>query len=175
MKTRDFLVRLTPHGDRALIFDLGERRVETGYHVTEIKAVSTQSMDCGGQGDTWAETVIQLWTPGNSGNYMRVSKFLNIYRRVASQVPVVEEAEVRLEYGEVGAPAISYFVRDVRLEGEEVVVRLEPPFVACKEVERGASGDVPGGVNELPIANAASGCCTPESSASSSKQTSCCG
>ena len=174
MNTRAFLTTLASYPDRALVFEMDNQRIKPGYHVTEIKAVSTQSMDCGGQGDAWTETVIQLWTPGDSGEYMRVSKFLNIYRRVASQVPVAEEGEVRLEYGEVGAPAISYFVKDVRLKGE-VVVRLEPPFVACKEVERSASGDVPDNMNELPVANAASGCCTPEPSASSSKQTSCCG
>ena len=136
MKTRDFLNALNAYGDHALIFYRGGERIRPGYHVTEIKAVSVRGMDCGGQGDAWGETVIQLWTPEVTDDPMSVGKFLGIYHRVASQIPVEEGAEVRLEYGEQGAPAVSYFVGEVQPEGEEVVVRLEPPFVTCKANER---------------------------------------
>ncbi len=181
MNTRDFLDTLAPHEEHTLTFDLGHGRIHPGYHVTEIKAVSVQGMDCGGQGDAWSETVVQLWTPGGSteentkGN-MHVSKFLSIYHRVASQIPVAGEAEVRLEYGDNGEPAISYFVSEVQVEGREVVVRLEPPFVVCKELER-CGGDFcnqSANLNNLSVISPASECCTPAPAQNSAEQTTCC-
>lgn len=165
MNTQDFLSALGAHPSRALIFDLGERRIRPGYHVTEIKAVNVQAVDCGGQKDTWQETTIQLWAPGGSDErYMNVGKFLNIYQRVAARVEVTPDAELRLEYGDVGAPAISYLVQDIDLEADAVVVALRPPSVACKAVQ-------PPCEMALTVLNTAS-CCTPTPS---TEQNVCCG
>jgi len=164
MNTETFLSSLEPSADKALIFDYGEGRVQPGYHVTEIKATTVQAMDCGGQGDTWAETVLQVWSPENAEGEvpMRVDKFLDIYHRVASSIPIVGTAEVRVEYGAVGAPAISYLVSSVETAGEQVVVRLEAPAVACKAADRS--------VGAIPVLDGTSGaCCTP-----SAKSGACC-
>ena len=152
--------------DQDLIFNLGERTIKAGYHVTEIKSATIQAMDCGGQGATWSETVVQLWTPDTDEAYMSVAKFLNIYNRVAAHVSISENAELRIEYGDEGAPAISYLVGGIRLEGEKVMVRLEPPFVTCKAAER-LLGDE---LTNLSVTNAS--CCAPD--LASSKQSTCC-
>ena len=81
-RTQAFLDTLAPHQALPLIFTLsGEVLVHEGYHVTEVKAVSIQAMDCGGRPDAWNETVVQLWNPGDEGDrgFMTVGKFLEIY------------------------------------------------------------------------------------------------
>ena len=184
MNTRDFLTTLDPYQDRALTFEIGgeigdeieDGRIQPGYHVTEIKAVSVRSVDCGGQESAWAETVIQLWTPERSNEHaMSVGKFLSIYRRVASRVPTEEDAEVRLEVGEQGAPAVSYFVANIRAEGQEVVVKLEPPLVACKALGTLSLTMLENAADDLPVIRRASDCCTPPSAQKSTKQGACCG
>lgn len=158
MNTQTFLSSLSANPDRALIFDYGEGRVNPGYHVTEIKAATVQTVDCGGQGNAWSETVLQLWSPefAEGEGHMSVGKFLSIYERVASHIPVESSAELRVEYGEVGEPAISYLVQALETTEEAVVVRLAAPVVACKGANRS--------VGDIPVVNAVSSSrCTPSS------------
>ncbi len=109
MDTQTFLDELQNYDKgRALVFNLGTRIVAPGYHITEVKAVTVQSMDCGGRANAWNETVVQLWSPGARPDegYMTVGKFLGIYGSVASSMPIDGEAVLRFEYGDVGEPAI---------------------------------------------------------------------
>jgi Family of unknown function (DUF6428) len=72
--------------DQQLVFQLNEAPlVAAGYHVTELKAVTYNTMDCGGVAGAWEETVIQLWNPGDEPerDYMTVrsmSGYLNTLR-----------------------------------------------------------------------------------------------
>ena len=121
MNMPTFLSALEPFPARALIFDLGEQRVSSAYHLTEVKAVNVSAMECGASSVAWSETISQLWTPDKAGDfymnvYMNIAKFLAIYRRVAAHLPLDDEAEVRVEYGTVGRPAISYLVSRVDAE-----------------------------------------------------------
>jgi hypothetical protein len=125
--------------DQRLIFQLNQSPlVAPGYHVTEVKAVSYDTMDCGGVADSWQETVIQLWNPGDepTREYMTVRKFLAIYDRVARHVPISNEAELRFEYGDVGQPACIYRVQNIEMEGELIFVHLRAPVVTCKARDR---------------------------------------
>lgn len=76
---------------RPLQFHLhGTLLVPAGYHVTEVKAVTIEAMDCGGHANAWRETVIQLMD-GNaeeaSAGFMTNRKFLAIYDRVTRHIP----------------------------------------------------------------------------------------
>jgi Family of unknown function (DUF6428) len=71
--------------DQKIVFQLDkERLVAAGYHVTEVKAVIYNTMDCGGVADKWDETVVQLWNPSDEPERddMKVGKFLAIERIV---------------------------------------------------------------------------------------------
>ena len=143
-RTDDFLaaVRAAPP-DYRLVFQLdGASLVSPGYHVTEVKSVLTQAMDCGGVADQWRETIIQLWNPGDDPvrEHMAAGKFLAIYDRVAAHVPVSAGAEVRFEYGDLGRPEVHYHVADVESDGKErLLVHLRAPAVTCKARDRDAS------------------------------------
>jgi hypothetical protein len=145
MTTAEFIGHLERHRDQRLGFGIGAARVPAGYHVTEIKATTIRAVDCGGRSTAWHETTLQLWSPdvAPEGALMRVGKFLEIYGRVGSMVPIDDQARVRVEYGAPGEPAVAYVVTEVR-EGDDGVleVRLAAPAVACKARDRSV-GDVP--------------------------------
>ena len=122
-----------------IIFQLGGTTlVEAGYHVTEFKAVTYSTMDCGGVADSWNETVIQLWNPGDEPEreHMRVKKFLAIYDRVSEKVPVSNKSEERFEYGDADRPATSYHVERLESREARILVHLRAPVVTCKPRNR---------------------------------------
>ena len=171
MTTQEFIASLDRQVAEApagpLVFAVGEARVPAGYHVTEIKATTVDSMDCGGRSNRWRETSLQLWAPEptEGAAFMSIAKFLGIYRRVAAGVPLDDGAELRVEYGPIGSPAVSYLVAGVDTAGDTVVVRLAPPAVACKAADR-TLGDIP-----VLNATADATCCAPDASDSGA----CCG
>jgi len=138
--TRAFLNTLrAAKSDQQLVFQVGDvPLVAVGYHVTEIKAITYSTMDCGGVADKWEETVIQLWNPGNEPEreYMTVKKFLAIYERVAKHIPVSYDAELRFEYGDTRRPATSYHIERLESRGALIFVHLRAPVVTCKARDR---------------------------------------
>ena len=136
----------------------GALLIGPGYHVTEVKAVTIEAMDCGGKANAWRETVIQLMD-GNAeeakAGFMTNRKFLAIYERVTRKIPVRDEAEVRFEYGNATTPALQYHVTGMEAQLERIVIHLQTPGVQCK------AGDACG----LPSADEGcapdSGCCSP--------------
>jgi Family of unknown function (DUF6428) len=140
ISTEAFLSTLRAAGStQRLIFQLNRSPlVAPGYHVTEVKSASYQTMDCGGVANNWRETIIQLWNPGDepTPEHMTVQKFLAIYDRVAKHIPISNDAEVRFEYGDIGQPAYSYHVLDVETRGELIFVDLRAPAVTCKARDR---------------------------------------
>lgn len=142
----------------------GDPLVGPGYHVTEVKAVTIEAMDCGGRADAWRETVIQL-KDGNAqeaqAGFMTTRKFLAIYDRVAKSVPVRGEAEVRFEYGNSVTPAMQYHVTHVEPQAGRVIVHLRTPGVQCKASEACGQPATAQPVEAAPGCAPASGCCGP--------------
>jgi len=42
--------------------------IHGGYHLTELKAASFDTVDCGAQKNQWNETIVQLWVPEEEEN-----------------------------------------------------------------------------------------------------------
>ena len=163
MTTQEFLDRLSPHAAQPLHWHVGDQVVPGGYHVTEIKAARLRTMDCGGTLNEWNETLLQVLPPLTDAGEapMTVAKFRSIWNRVTEVVPVEDDALVRVEYGEPGAPAVAYLVDRIEASDAGVAVRLLAPVTACKANEP-AAGDVPalrpvGSEDALPVSAAA--CC----------------
>ena len=167
-RTHALIGALRTPSQRPLEFHLnGERLIGPGYHVTEVKAVTVESMDCGGKANAWRETVIQLMDGSGedaAGGFMTTRKFLTIYDRVTNQIPVRAEAEARFEYGNAAVPAMQYHVSHLELQPERLIVHLQTPGVQCKA---GEACGLPTGDRLSASSNAdagcapASGCCTP--------------
>src|SRR5438045_8247614 len=84
MKTHEFIQALRISADKELIFaNADEQSIRAGYHLTEIKAASFETVDCGGKTNRWNETILQLLVPGDAEDtYMKSGKFLRIYDKV---------------------------------------------------------------------------------------------
>ena len=147
-----FLDALRPHADRDLVFEYDGQRIRPGYHVTEVKAASYQTLDCGGNPESWTEVVLQLWdvdAKDDGRPTMSVGKFLSIYDKSAAHLPLDPLSPLVLECGPRDAAAARYTADEVRPDDHAVVVALEPTPASCKpqdrwqEAERARTGKAP--------------------------------
>lgn len=133
-----FLAALRPYAALPLAFEYAGRRVRPGYHITEIKAARFDALDCGGNPETWTEALLQLWdVDGEPGRAMMTAgKFLSIYEKAASRLPIQGTDPVVFECGDRVSAAGRYTPESVRVESGAVVVALEPLSASCKPQDR---------------------------------------
>lgn len=133
------LAALAPHEGKtlALAYEDG-RRVQSGYHVTEVKAASFVTLDCGGNPDAWQETVLQVEDiPAAQGKAaMTAGKFRSIIAKVDRKVRLNDEARLTIEVSRRGEPMQVYDVAGVAVEGDEAVIRLGARPAICKPRHR---------------------------------------
>jgi len=138
MKTNEFISTLRAAPSNQLIFaDRDGHAVHSGYHLTELKAASFETVDCGGQTNRWPETIVQLWVSSRADNdYMTAAKFLKIFDKVRGMIPLDLDAEIRVEYGDDNFFPSTYHVRSVTDDQTTTRVLLEPPHTTCKARDR---------------------------------------
>jgi hypothetical protein len=143
MKTSEFIDKLRAAKTKRLTFtNTDNDTIHRGYHLTEIKAVTYDAVDCGGQKNQWNETILQLWVPAAADDdYMLASKFVSIYEKVCKLVSIDEEAVVRIEYGDENFFLTAYHVADVNQNADALRVVLEPPATTCKARDRAKSSN----------------------------------
>jgi hypothetical protein len=161
MTTIEFIQLLQDHPDRLLNFEYKRgSRLRPDYHITEVKNVHIDATDCGGQTDSWKETVIQLWEapeaePESRG--LTTQKALSILKRVDQRRPLLTESPLKFEYGNSEFHTGQFPVTDYVLENGSLTIQLAADVTQCKaretcgqpvEVKESASGCEPG-----------SGCC----------------
>jgi len=143
MTTHDFIGRLREAPAKQLVFtDSDDATIHGGYHLTELKAASFDTVDCGGQKNQWNETIVQLWIPEDEGNgeFMTAAKFLSIYDKVARLIPLDPTAEIRFEYGDENFPSSNYHIETISENEAELRVQLRLPQATCKARDRRESG-----------------------------------
>jgi Family of unknown function (DUF6428) len=141
MKTSEFIsvLRAAPN-NQLIFFDLKGHAVHCGYHLTELKAASFATVDCGGQTNRWHETIVQLWVPANpAADCMTAAKFLKIFDKVRGMIPLNLDADIRVEYGDENLFPSTYHVRSVTRHENATHVLLESPATACKARDRRAA------------------------------------
>jgi len=138
MTTEEFISALRSVPKHPLLFvDFAGHVVHRGYHLTEIKAASFDTVDCGGQINHWRETILQLWVPHHAdGEYMTAGKFVKIFDKVSGRVPLDSDAEIRIEYGDENFFPSIYHVRSITHDRDATRVLLEPPATTCKARDR---------------------------------------
>jgi Family of unknown function (DUF6428) len=138
MKTSEFIAMLRSGPTKKLVFADGSgNEVPGGYHLTELKAVRFDTVDCGGQTNRWNETIAQLWVPsGEEGEHMTAAKFLRIYDKVSNLVEIDGDAEFRVEYGDEEIFPSIYHVASSAVAGDSLRVALSAPKMTCKARDR---------------------------------------
>src|SRR5437773_12356485 len=140
MRTNEFISAFRAAPNNQLIFaDPDGHAVHGGYHLTELKTESFETVDCGGRVNRWPETIVQLWVPADAGDeYMTAAKFLKIFDKVRGMIPLNFDAEIRIEYGDEHFFPSTYHVGSVTYDQTTTRALLEPPRTTYKARDRRA-------------------------------------
>lgn len=149
MKLREFIDVLNNYETSGLSFRVGRRVLSGAYHITEIKNVRVDSVDCGGNRNHWNEVVLQLWLPKGRSRVsaaerrreMSVAKALGIQRQAAALQAFDPEAELLFEFEPEGEPTEILKVIAIESRDGMVEVALGSNPTQCKP----ATAAPPGG------------------------------
>ena len=155
------LAALEPHADKALVFEYDGGAVQAGYHVTEVKAGSFVTLDCGGNPDAWQETILRVEDipAREGGSHMRVGKFVSILARVDQKVRLNGDARLTIEVSRPDAAMRVFDVAGLALDGERAVLRLGARPALCKPRHRVQSAKAAACCSPARAKGGASACC----------------
>lgn len=141
MNTSAFLSALRANPALPLVFRSGNASVSSGYHLTEVKRVSYETMDCGAMTHRWSETQFELWVPPLGGGLpgrdpMPAGKFTAIIDRVEKELLLDGETEARVHASLGDHPAALYSIAATHAHEDRLLVELTPDRTRCKATER---------------------------------------
>lgn len=145
MKTKQFLKILEEHPNSEVQFEfLPDQFVKANYHITEVKRVGIDSVDCGGQQNAWKETVVQLWVnpiEPNKRSAMKAKKALAIFQRVFELQDFDFNTEIKIEYGSKSFITSQLAVYDIHINPSSLIVKLHNIPTTCKAQETCCSSE----------------------------------
>lgn len=144
MKTSALLSSLRSHAALPVVFRTGSAAISSHYHLTEVKRVAYETMDCGAQTHRWSETQFELWVPPLVGalpgrDHMPAGKFLAIVDRVEKELPLDGTTAARIFVALGDAPAALYDIAAVTARDGQLHVELTADRTRCKAAERRAA------------------------------------
>lgn len=165
MTWQTFKEQLQQYPEQILQFQYAANKlVAPSYHITEIKQAPVTSVDCGGKVNAWTEIIVQLWEPEEvqTDRAMAVHKALKIVDLVEQHLDLNPKAMVKIEFGNDTFDTRQMYPKEFLLEGENLVVDLQPDATQCKATNRGMTCGTPATKTlEIPIGMAAGESCTP--------------
>ncbi len=135
MNTSEFLNLLKSHPDKELIFEYRQGFfVPMAYHITEVKNLHIEAVDCGGRPSEDFQTVVQLWVSGDeqTERHLSTDKALKIFDIVRKMKPMRGTADILFEWGDQYLPTSNYRVNDVEATDNQLVVKMFVPPTVCK-------------------------------------------
>ncbi|WP_438426419.1 DUF6428 family protein [Aquimarina macrocephali] len=161
MNTSDFITLLAEHQDKSLLFEYAPGMLAgTNYHITEVKHITVDSVDCGAGTDFWKETIIQLWeSPDELGKsqYMSTYKALGILRKVGKMKSYEMDAVAKIEYGNAMFHTAQLHIVDFEIKNDQLILKLTVNPTDCKAKE--ACGITENNATEADSCAPGSGCC----------------
>ena len=143
MKTSEFLNILRENPGLGLEFEIENGCfIKPTFHITEVKNVSIESVDCGANPDSYKQTIVQLMV--NPAEAMRkpwtAKKALNIFDKVETLKPIDQDAEIFFEYGDQEIRTSNFSVEDVLFADGHIRLELYAKPTVCKpSLKSGAS------------------------------------
>jgi hypothetical protein len=136
MKTKEFINLLEDNPYKELLFEYTNGKFAgANYHLTEVKNVFFDTVDCGGRSDNWKETRLQLWespTEIDKTNFMTVDKILSILKRVNNVKSLNMAAPIKIEYGNAEFLTSVMNIDHVLIQTDKLVVELFSKATLCK-------------------------------------------
>ncbi len=163
MKTQELLELLENNKDTSLLFEYRPGQlVGANYHITEVKHLKIDSVDCGARTDAWNETIIQLWeSPSELGktDFMSSFKALGILKKVGNMKPYDLDSEVKFEYSNSLFQTAQLFVDDYTVNNDQLMLKLAIEKTDCKAKEACGVPETADVVAEAACCTTESGCC----------------
>ncbi|WP_378181076.1 DUF6428 family protein [Aquimarina sp. SS2-1] len=139
MNTSEFISLLEKHQDKSLLFEYAPGLfVGANYHITEVKHITVDSVDCGAGTDSWKETIVQLWeSPDELGkrDYLTVYKALAILHKVGKMKPYEMEAPIKIEYGNPMFHTAHLNITGFKIQEKQLIMTLTVRPTDCKAKE----------------------------------------
>ena len=136
MKTKEFISLLENNLGKELLFEYeNDKFVGANYHLTEVKNVFFDTVDCGGRSDSWKETHLQLWESPkeiDKTNFMTVDKILSILKKVDGIKALEMVTPVKIEYGNAYFHTSVMDIDDVLTQSDKLIVKLFSQATLCK-------------------------------------------
>lgn len=134
MKTNEFLTLLNEKANKEVVFEYETGQyVPKAYHITEIKSVNIESVDCGGRPHSEKQTVVQLWHDGKEkGNYMTAQKANKIFKIVDKVKPLTQDAKILFEYGNTQIRTSHFEVQEIVENDNQIILQLFVQPTVCK-------------------------------------------
>jgi Family of unknown function (DUF6428) len=165
MTWQNFKEQLQKYPAQILQFQYAEDKlVAPSYHITEIKQAAVTSVDCGGKVNGWTEIIVQLWEPEEqqTDRAMEVNKALKIIDLVEKNLALHPNATVKIEFGNAAFDTRQMYPADLVVQGDNLVIRLQPDATQCKATDRGMTCGTPATKTlEIPVGMVAGASCTP--------------
>jgi len=151
MTTSSFLTTLRQHSSLPLVFRGPAGTLPSDYHLTEVKRVRYETMDCGAAQHDWSENQFELWASSQTDRTpdrgpMVASKFLRIIEQVEATLPLEGEALARIHASCGDQPAALHDIASINVNSGTLTVELTSDRTRCKAAER-------------QVASPAGGCC----------------
>jgi hypothetical protein len=161
MKTQEFFNLLQDQQDKVLQFEYASNQyVGANYHITEVKHIAIESVDCGSQTDQWTETIIQLWeSPAEifKTTHMSVIKALGILKKVGKMKAYDFDSEIKFEYSNATFHTAQLFVNDFIIHDNNLIIKLAIEKTDCKAKELCGVPE-----NSKTVLTSEEPCCSPD-------------
>jgi len=136
MKTKEFISLLENNLGKELLFEYdNDKFVGANYHLTEVKNVFFDTVDCGGVSNSWNETHLQLWESPkerNKTNFMTVDKILSILKKVDGIKPLKTGTPIKMEYGNSGFHTSVMDIDHIENHNDKLIIKLYSEATLCK-------------------------------------------
>lgn len=135
MKTNEFLTLLQNNPEAGLTFEYEKGKlVPPTYHITEVKNVTIDSVDCGGNPDSYKQTIVQLWVPKNEElrKEWTAKKALSIFEVVDKMIPINRDTDIFFEFGNEEVRTSNFSVETITKDDEKIVIQMYVQPTVCK-------------------------------------------
>lgn len=135
MTTQTFLELLANHPQKELIFEYEANQFIPVYHITEVKNVYFESIDCGGNAHEEYQTITQLWISPKDflkKKCMTTEKALKIFNIVDGVKPMKRDTQIFFEYGYKDLRTSVYSIEEVVETANQLIIKMFVPKTACK-------------------------------------------
>ena len=135
MNTQKFIEQLELNPElKTSFYFMDKQLVPEHYHITEIKNIISESVDCGKTKHIEKLTVVQLWaTNEDIGKHLLSNKKIStIFSGIDKALGLNKEAEILFEYGDEQNRTASYKIDNIVVKENALIVTLDVPKTECK-------------------------------------------